>query len=95
MFDGRNLDYQWEEVFATVIEAFDSKGVVSEIRTSWALRRIRLTGPSGGRYIPSTPLSSQNGYSVNIRLLSASNPGLVSSTALGAQLQAQETPSNN
>ncbi len=34
MFDGRNLDYPWEEVFATVIEEFDSKGVVSEIRTS-------------------------------------------------------------
>ena len=34
MFDGRNLDYQSEEVFATVIEEFDSKGVVSEIRTS-------------------------------------------------------------
>ncbi len=34
MFDGRNLDYQWEEVFATVIEEFDSKGVVSQMVTS-------------------------------------------------------------
>ncbi len=33
MFDGRNLDYWWEEVFATVIEEFDSKGLVSEIPT--------------------------------------------------------------
>ncbi len=33
MFDGRNLDYQWEEVFATVIEEFDSKGAVPEMPT--------------------------------------------------------------
>ncbi len=33
MFDGRNLDYPWEEVFATVIEEFDSKGAVSEMPT--------------------------------------------------------------
>ena len=33
MFDGRNLDYQWEEVFAAVIDEFDSKGAVSEMPT--------------------------------------------------------------
>ena len=44
MFEGRNLDYQWEEVFATVIEEFDSKGVVSEIRTSGPRQRMQVYG---------------------------------------------------